>query len=96
MPNKNYVNIVNDSIYIVENILNDIDLLIVRTISNNPGLNAKQLLAILKEHHPSITIDMIKNSIKRKLIKYVEFKGSDRNGGYHIKWKKKLVAIKIN
>ena len=53
--------------------------------SNNPGLNAKQLLAILKEHHPSITIDMIKNSIKRKLIKYVEFKGSDRNGGYHIK-----------
>ena len=76
---------VNDSIDIVDNNLNDIDLLIVRTISNNPGLNAKQLLAILKEHHPSITIDIIKNSIKRKLIKYVEFKGSDRNGGYHIK-----------
>lgn len=89
LPNKNYVDIVNDpvndSIDIVDNNLNDIDLLIVRTISNNPGLNAKQLLAILKEHHPSITIDMIKNSIKRKLIKYVEFKGSDRNGGYHIK-----------
>mgnify|MGYP006934509924 CR=1 FL=1 len=78
------------------NILNDIDLLFARTINNNPRLNAKQLLTILKEHHPSIAIDIIKNSIKRKLIKYVEFKGSDRNGGYHIIWKKKLVAKKIN
>lgn len=72
---------VNDPIY---DELNDLELAIMRIIKNNPGLNAPKILEILMQDYPNATIDMVKNSLKRKLAKYCRFDGSFKNGGYII------------
>ena len=56
----------------------------MRIIKNNPGLNAPKILEILMHDYPDATIDMVKNSLKRKLAKYCKFDGSFKNGGYII------------
>ena len=56
----------------------------MRIIKNNPGLNAPKILETLMNDFPYATIDMVKNSLKRKLAKYCKFDGSFRNGGYII------------
>lgn len=65
--------------------LNDFDLLVMRTIKNHQGLNVPKLLEIIKEEDSNATIDKIKNSLKRHLEKYCEFRGSRSTGGYYIK-----------
>ena len=69
----------------MSNSLSDQDLLILKTINENQGLNAKQLLEIISKINQEITIDKIKNSLKRKLNKHVCFKGSRNSGGYFIR-----------
>ena len=69
---------------IVNNALNDVDLSILRTIQLNPGLNAKQILEKLHLQYSRITLDVVKNSLKRKLVQYVEFRGSPKTGGYFV------------
>ena len=56
----------------------------MKIIKNNPGLNAHKILEILMQDDPNATIDMVKNSLKRKLAKYCRFDGSFKNGGYII------------
>ena len=65
--------------------LSDFDLSVVRVISEKPGLNTKQIVEELNHILDNVTIDMVKNSLKRKLINICEFKGSRRNGGYYLK-----------
>ena len=36
-----------------------------------------------------VTLDIIKNTIKRKLHDYIEFKGAQKSGGYFIKYRGK-------
>ena len=43
-------------------------------ISENPGLNAKQILEKLIHMFDNATIVMVKNSLKRKLIDICEFR----------------------
>ena len=76
---------VNDSEkLIVNNALNDVDLSILRMIQLNPGLNAKQISEKLHLQYSRITLDVVKNSLKRKLVQYVEFRGSPKTGGYFV------------
>ena len=56
----------------------------MRIIKNNPGLNTSKILEMLIHDFPNVTIDMVKNSLKRKLAKYCIFDGSFKNGGYII------------
>ena len=72
---------VNDS---VKDDLNDIDLAIIRTISKNEGLNSKAIYQLLQNQGLDITQDIIKNSLKRKLTKYCEFRGTFKTGGYYL------------
>lgn len=74
----NYGDPINES-------LTDFDLLVIRTIKDNQGLNVPKLLEIIIKEDSNATIDKIKNSIKRHLDKYCEFRGSRSNGGYYIK-----------
>ncbi len=53
----------------------------LRAINWYPGSNAKQLLELLTKQYSNITIDIIRNSLKRKLSDYVEFNGSRKIGG---------------
>ncbi len=89
MPNMNFDPIndpINDPIKLSQKVeLSDFDLSIVRIISEKPGLNAKQILEELIHIFDNATIDMVKNSLKRKLIDICEFRGSKRNGGYYLK-----------
>ena len=89
LPNLNYRDPVNDSVndsekIIVNNALNDVDLSILRMIQLNPGLNAKQISEKLHLQYSRITLDVVKNSLKRKLVQYVEFRGSPKTGGYFV------------
>lgn len=89
LPNLNYRDPVNDSVndsekIIVNNALNDVDLSILRMIQLNPGLNAKQISEKLHLQYSRITLDIVKNSLKRKLVQYVEFRGSPKTGGYFV------------
>ena len=89
LPNLNYRDPVNDPVndsekIIVNNPLNDVDLSILRMIQLNPGLNAKQISEKLHLQYSRITLDVVKNSLKRKLVQYVEFRGSSKTGGYFV------------
>lgn len=93
MPNVNFDPIndpiddpINDPIKLFEKIeLSDFDLSILRIINEKPGVNTKQILEELIHIFDYVTIDMIKNSLKRKLVGICEFRGSRRNGGYYFK-----------
>ena len=89
LHNLNYRDPVNDPVndsekIIVNNALNDVDLSILRMIQLNPGLNAKQISEKLHLQYSRITLDVVKNSLKRKLVQYVEFRGSPKTGGYFV------------
>ncbi len=84
LPNLNYNDPLNDPLKFRNDKLGDVDISILRAISMKPGSNARNLLEILSKQYSNITIDIIKNSLKRKLTNYVEFKGSRKAGGYRI------------
>ena len=85
LPNLNYSDPVNDPVNDpVYDELNDFELAIMKIIKNNPGSNAPKILELVSKEFPNATIDMVKNSLKRKLSKYCKFDGSFRNGGYII------------
>lgn len=89
LPNQNYADPVNDpvndSIKIKDDRLGDLELIILRTIQQNLGINTRNLLKLINEKQPEITMDTLKNNIKRKLQDYIEFRGSQKKGGYFIK-----------
>lgn len=93
LPNQNYADPVNDPvndpindpIKIKDDRLGDLELIILQTIQQNPGINTRNLLKLINEKQPEITLDTLKNNIKRKLQDYIEFRGSQKKGGYFIK-----------
>ena len=80
LPNQNYVDPVNDPVNdpvkIEDDRLGDLELLILQAIQQNPGISTKNLLNLIKEKQPEVTLDILKNSIKRKLHHYIEFLGA--------------------
>lgn len=92
LPNLNYIDPINDQVkigLIKDDKLGDVEIALLRIISLNPGLNAVNLLNKAKQNYSDITIDTIRNIIKRKLVDYIEFKGAPKTGGYYIKSKEK-------
>ena len=81
LPNQNYA----DPVKIKDDRLGNLELTILQTIQQNPGISTKNLLKLIQEKHPKVTLDALKNNIKRKLKDYIEFKGSQKKGGYFIK-----------
>ena len=80
LPNQNYVDPVNDPVNdpvkIEDDRPGDLELLILQAIQQNPGISTKNLLNLIKEKQPEVTLDILKNSIKRKLHHYIEFPGA--------------------
>ena len=82
--------LVNDPVnltagYYYANDLSDFDLLLLKTIHENPGFRVPGLLKLMESKDGSATSDRIKNSIRRKLKDYVEYMGATKNGGYYLK-----------
>ena len=82
LPNMNYGDPISDPI---SDSINDFDLMILRTIDKNPGLNVPKICELLLKETEDASIDKIKNALKRHLVNYCEFRGSRSKGGYYIK-----------
>lgn len=54
----------------------------VFVIFNHPGIKVPDIHDKLLLNNPPITVDKIRNSIK-KIYKYVEYKGSRKTRGYY-------------
>lgn len=62
LPNLNYK--VDDQI---NDQINELDLVILQTIFNHPGIKVSEIKKELEKTNVSITLDQIRNSIKRKI-----------------------------
>lgn len=78
LPNLNYNNQINDQI-------TELGLSIIRAVKSNPGIKADRIHEILSSGDKKITLDMVRNSIKRELKDYIELRGSWKTGGYYLK-----------
>lgn len=78
LPNLNYRDQINDQI-------TELGLSILRTVSGNPGIKADRIHEILSSEDKAITLNMVRNSIKRELRNYIELRGSRKTGGYYLK-----------
>ena len=85
LPNLNYQ---KDSGQINDQIndpISDVGLEILKIIQNNPGISVNGVFKILKELNGKVTLDIIRNSIKRELYNLIEHRGSKKTGGYYTK-----------
>ena len=61
LPNQNYVDPVNDPVNdpvkIKDDRLGDVELIILQTIQQNPGISTRNLLKLIKEKLPEVTLD---------------------------------------
>lgn len=84
LPNLNYSE--NDQINDQINELDlELDLIILKAIHNNPGIKVPEILRNLTNDNIRVNENQIRNSIKRKIHGYIEYKGSKKTGGYFIK-----------
>lgn len=84
LPNLNYVDV--DQIYDqINDQINDFDLTILQIIFENPGIKVPAIHDKLLNKYPTVTLDQIRNSIKRKITEYIDYRGSRKTGGYYFK-----------
>ena len=58
---------------------------VINIIKKYPGLRAPSIYNLIKQKNPNITINIIRNRIRRELKNQIIFKGNSRTGGYYIK-----------
>lgn len=82
LPNLNYNDEINDEI---NDQITELGLSIIRMVKSNPGIKADKIYEILSANDKGITLNMVRNSIRRELGKYIELRGSRKTGGYYLK-----------
>lgn len=86
LPNLNYSDQINDQINDkINDAISDLGLSILKFIKDNPGTKVPNIYKGLAHLFDNLSIDKIRNSIKREIRDYVELKGSRKTGGYYIK-----------
>ena len=65
--------------------INVLGLEILQIISNNGGIKVQGIYDLLTQKHSDITLEIVRNSIKRDINQYIELRGSKKTGGYYIK-----------
>lgn len=76
LPNLNYKE---------DDQINDLDLAILQIIFKYPGIKVSSIKEELKKINVSASLDQIRNSIKRKIYDFIEYKGSRKTDGYYFK-----------
>ena len=75
LPNLNYNNNAHDQINDqINDQISDIGLEILKIIQNNPGIKVQGIYDALIGSHNNITLDIIRNVIKREIKKHVNLK----------------------
>ena len=82
MLNLNYSDQINDQI---NNAISDLRLSIVKFIKENLETKVSSIYKELTHSFDNLSIDKIRNIIKREIRNYVELKGLRRTDGYYIK-----------
>jgi len=89
LPNLNYqkdADQINDKINDqINDPISDVGLEILKIIQNNPGISVNGVFKILIKLNGKVTLDIIRNSIKRELYNLIEHRGSRKTGGYYTK-----------
>ena len=65
--------------------INDLALLILRVVKRTPGLNVPQILDEIRPEMAYVNADRIRNELRRNLTKFIEYRGSNKTGGYYMK-----------
>lgn len=65
--------------------INDIGLEILKIVKKYPGISIPKITIELQIADSSITKFKVRNEIQRNLSKYIEHKGSNKDGGYYLK-----------
>ncbi len=98
LPNLNHDDTVNDTVNdaikndaraIQDDKLGDMETHLLRVINMYPGLNTVKLTEKMRQNYSSVTLDIIRNTLRRKLSDYVEYRGAPRTGGFYVKSNKK-------
>ena len=76
---------VNDAVDAVKDADDAVNDEVINIIKKYPGLRVPLIYNLIKQNNPNITINMIRNRIRRELKNQVIFKGNYRTGGYYIK-----------
>ena len=90
LPNLNYEEINNDQISgqindQIKETISDLGLEVMKFIQKSPGTKVPMILSELSKTFENLTVDKIRNVIKREIKNYIELRGSKKTGGYYIK-----------
>ena len=90
LPNLNYEEINNDQISgqindQIKETISDLGLEVMKFIQKKPGTKVPMILSELSKTFENLTVDKIRNVIKREIKNYIELRGSKKTGGYYIK-----------
>jgi len=58
--------------------INVLGLEILQIISNNGGIKVQGIYDLLTQKHSDITLNIVRNSIKRDIKQYIELRGSKK------------------
>ena len=83
------VDAVNNAADVVKDTADAVNDEIINIIKKYPGLRAPLIYDLIKQNNPNITINIIRNRIRRDLKDQIVFKGNYRTGGYYINKKYK-------
>lgn len=92
LPNLNYEEINNDQISgqindqindQIKETISDLGLEVMKFIQKNPGTKVPMILSELSKTFENLTVDKIRNVIKREIKNYIELRGSKKTGGYY-------------
>ena len=83
MPNLNFENDqINDQI---KADISDFGLEVLKLIKKFPGIKVPEIVEKLRIKDLVVNSDKVRNEIKRNLFNYIEYKGSNKTGGYYLK-----------
>ena len=83
LPNLNFGNDqINDQI---KSNISDFGLEVLKLIKKFPGIKVPEIVEKLRSNNLTINSDKVRNEIKRNMTDYLEYKGSNKTGGYYLK-----------
>ena len=65
--------------------ISDFGLEVLKIIKEFPGIKVPEIVEKLQMKDLVVNADKVRNEIKRNLFNYIEYKGSNKTGGYYLK-----------
>ena len=65
--------------------ISDFGLEVLKLIKEFPGIKVPEIVRKLQMKDLVVNADKVRNEIKRNLFNYLEYKGSNKTGGYYLK-----------